>query len=304
MQPTPLITLHAQQLRHIPLRLLVKRDDLNHPYISGNKWRKLKHNLLQARRQNRTHLLTLGGAYSNHLAAVAAAGKEYGFLTTGIVRGERTEPLNPTLSFASNCGMQFLFTSRGSYATSPPAEWTRLAGLDPDRTFFIPEGGSNCLALPGLAELVLELNVQMEQAPYFLCTACGTGGTLAGIAAALPLHCRALGIPVLKADFMEGAVRELLTACGQASPGNWQVVNGYHFGGYAKFKPGLIDFMNGFKREFGIPLDPVYTGKLFCAVFDLAEQGFFPPGANVVLLHSGGLQGLAGFRERFPGLLE
>ena len=283
------------------IRLLVKRDDLLHPYISGNKWRKLKYNLLEASRLGAKKFITFGGAYSNHLAAVAAAGMEFGFSTLGVVRGERVEPLNPTLKYVEACGMELKYVSRANFRKKSNVSILEDLKINFNDCYVLPEGGSNCLALPGVAELVDEIEVQLGGLPSYLCTASGTGGTLTGIVSGLEGRSTALGISVLKGDFLKNDIANLLESCGEPPRNNWQVNTDYHFGGYAKFKPELIDFINNFKKTPGIPLDPIYTGKLFFAVFDLAEKGFFEKNSTVVLVHTGGLQGISGFNERFPG---
>jgi 1-aminocyclopropane-1-carboxylate deaminase/D-cysteine desulfhydrase-like pyridoxal-dependent ACC family enzyme len=298
-QPSPLQALPETH----GIRLLVKRDDLLHPHISGNKWRKLKYNLLEAKRLGRKKLLTFGGAYSNHLAAVAAAGQEFGFSTLGIVRGERALPLNPTLSFVEKCGMELVYMSRANFSNKSHISFLEHLKIKAEDYYILPEGGSNCLALQGAAELVGEIENQLSFVPNYICTACGTGATLAGIVSGLRGRGAALGISVLKGDFLKNEVSNFLQSCGETPCGNWQISTDYHFGGYAKFTPELVGFINDFKQETGIPLDPIYTGKLFYAVFDLMKKGFFEKGATVVLVHTGGLQGVAGFNERFGNLI-
>ncbi len=301
---SPLEEVKSSLFERRQLRLFVKRDDLLHPYISGNKWRKLKHNLLEASRSGATKLVTFGGAYSNHLAAVAAAGFESGISTLGIVRGERVEPLNPTIKYVEECGMQLKYVSRTNFRKKSNISILEDLKINLEGCYILPEGGTNCLALPGCAELTGEIEAQLGRLPDYLCTACGTGGTLAGIIAGLEGRSTALGVSVLKGDFLKNDVANLLASCGEPAHDNWQILTDYHFGGYAKFKPELIDFINHFNKTHGIPLDPVYTGKLFFAVFDLAEKGFFKKNSTVVLVHTGGLQGVAGFNERFGELIE
>lgn len=298
---SPLVELQADTFERQRLRLFVKRDDLLHTWISGNKWRKLKYNLQEARRLQADKLVTSGGAYSNHLAAVAAAGLEFGFKTLGIVRGERTDPLNPTLKFAEQCGMDLRYVSRSNFRKKSGNSLLDELEIALDGCFLLPEGGTNCLALPGVAEMVAEINSQLGFLPDYMAAACGTGGTLAGMVSGLDgLPVNALGISVLKGDFLKAEVAGLLRSCGEHPDNLWQIVTDYHFGGYARFQPELISFINQFYDRYQIPLDPIYTGKLFYAVFDLAEKGFFKEGSTIVLIHSGGLQGIAGFNERFP----
>ncbi len=281
------------------LRLFVKRDDLLHPHVSGNKWRKLKHNLLEAQRLGYTRLVTFGGAYSNHIAAAAAAGRAFGFSTLGVISGEETGTGNPTLNYAKECGMDLIFTSRANMRNLSESGLIQLLEIDAAKAFVLPQGGANCLAFAGCREIVTETVTQLGQLPDFFITACGTGATLAGMASRMPIECEALGIAVLKGGFLAKEVENLLAACGEKPASNLKVLDGFHHGGYAKWTPDLISFINKFKSETGIPLDPIYTGKAFFATFELARQGIFPEGANIVLVHTGGLQGIAGFNERF-----
>ncbi len=298
------------------LRLFVKRDDLLNPHVSGNKWRKLKHNLFEARRQGCTRLVTFGGAYSNHLAAVAAAGREFGFSTVGVVSGEESSAGNPTLGFALQCGMELRFTSRANMRNLSEAELIRFLKIDTEKTIILPQGGANCLALAGCREIVEETTAQLGHQPDFFITACGTGATLAGIATGLENSGKAIGIAVLKGGFLQKEVEKLREQCHhsfvipegnlhpQSTPkGTAIVLDAFHHGGYAKWTPELIHFINDFKEKTGIPLDPIYTGKAFYAAVKLAEQGYFPAGSSVVLVHTGGLQGIAGFNERFGNLI-
>lgn len=178
-------------------------------------------------------------------------------------------------------------------------ELIQQLNIDTEKTFMLPQGGANCLALHGCCEIVKETASQLGHLPDYFITACGTGATLAGIASALDGNCQALGITVLKGGFMQKEVEKLLSVCGATLRSNYKIMDNYHHGGYAKWTPALVDFINGFKEDAGIPLDPVYTGKAFFAAFELAKQGYFPEGASVVLVHTGGLQGIAGFNERF-----
>jgi 1-aminocyclopropane-1-carboxylate deaminase/D-cysteine desulfhydrase-like pyridoxal-dependent ACC family enzyme len=286
--PSPVVDATPEIMADLGLRLLVKRDDLIHPAISGNKWRKLKYNLLEARRQGYERLLTFGGAYSNHLVAVAAAGREFGFSTMGIVRGEKCEPLNPVLRFVEACGMEVFYVSRTKFRQKNRKSMLADLKINLDGVYVLPEGGTNCLALAGCREIIAEL----DTLPNYVCVSCGTGGTMAGIVAALQGTSMALGFSVLKGNFMKNSIRELLTSCGETSHLNWDVIEGYHFGGYAKVKPELLSFMHRFTAETGIPSDPIYTGKMFFAILDLAQNGFFKKGSTILAVHTGGLPSL------------
>ena len=300
---SPIQEIASAPWRERGVRLLVKRDDLLHPDISGNKWRKLKYNLESAREKGCRSLITFGGAYSNHLAAVAATGREFGFTTHGIVRGECVHPLNPTLHFADGCGMKLHFVSRSEYRETEAAGWLTGLGIDPAEGFVIPSGGANELGLRGCAEIVGEVCEQLDLLPDYWITACGTGTTLAGLITGLNGRATALGIAVLKGGFLAAEVRQHLERSGRAHLGNWDVIDGFHAGGYAKFDPALIEFINGFHAGTGIPLDPIYTGKACAAIHQLAEQGYFGCGKTVLFVHTGGLQGIKGFNERFGNLI-
>jgi 1-aminocyclopropane-1-carboxylate deaminase/D-cysteine desulfhydrase-like pyridoxal-dependent ACC family enzyme len=279
------------------VRLLLWRDDLLNPDLPGNKARKLKYNLTAAREQGHTRLLTFGGAYSNHLAAVAAAGRLYGFETVGLVRGEEHTPLNPTLARCVADGMQLHYLDRTTYRqrTEPALLADMQQTYGP--AYVLPEGGTNTLALRGVAELIGELRQHTDFDA--VAVAAGTGGTLAGLALGLaeahyPAHL--LGVAALKGA---GFLQEEITALTQAATGQplatYELHLDYHFGGYAKLPPELRAFIQEFELNFGILLDPIYTSKLLFGVLDLIERGHFAPGSTVVAVHTGGLQAWAGF---------
>ncbi|WP_420806332.1 1-aminocyclopropane-1-carboxylate deaminase/D-cysteine desulfhydrase [Pontibacter korlensis] len=282
-------------LQEQSVTLWVKREDLLHPHISGNKWRKLKYNLQEAKQQGYDTLLTFGGAYSNHIAATAAAGREYGFNTIGIIRGEEHLPLNPTLSFATSCGMQLHYISREKYRLKNEPDFLEELQRQFGKVYLLPEGGTNLLAVKGCTEIVQDIPLEYD----YICCAAGTGGTLAGIVASLEGEKQVLGFPALKGgEFLQQEVEELVIAYGGQSYSNWQLITDYHFGGYAKIKPELIAFMEQFKQQHYIPLEPVYTGKMFYGLFDLIRKGYFKRGSTIVAVHTGGLQGNVGFKER------
>jgi 1-aminocyclopropane-1-carboxylate deaminase len=277
--------IHMDFPEHISVT--IKREDLIHPFVSGNKFRKLKYNLLQAKAENQDTLLTFGGAFSNHIAAVAFAGKEQGFQTIGIIRGEELSAKieeNPTLKFAQENGMQFEFVSREEYRFK-----NEIAFLDQLKKKFgdfymVPEGGTNELAVRGCEEILTA-----QDAPFnYVCCAVGTGGTIAGlINSALP-HQKILGFPALKGDFLTDEIRIF------AQKDNWDLISDYHFGGYGKINVELIEFINTFFEESKIPLDPIYTGKMVYGVLDLIRKNYFPPYSKILLIHTGGLQGIEG----------
>lgn len=302
MQPAlaPLQLISEPFLQERAITLYLKREDLLHPHISGNKWRKLKYNLQEARNQRKNTLLTFGGAYSNHIAAVAAAGQEFDFQTFGFIRGEPHEPLNPTLTFAQNCGMQLHYLNRTTYREKQNLAFQRQLQADYPQAYLLPAGGTNSLAVKGCTEIIADIKVSFD---YIGC-ACGTGGTLAGIIAGLQGRAQVLGFPALKGgQFLAMDVTALLREYNGHPYENWQLQTDYHFGGYAKVKPALIAFIQSFKATHHIQLEPIYNGKMLYGIYDLVQQGFFKSGSTIVAIHTGGLQGLAGFTERFGLLL-
>jgi len=274
--------------------LRIQREDLTDAYIGGNKWRKLKYNLEQAIAHNKSTLLTFGGAWSNHIAATAAAGKRFGFNTIGIIRGEGHEVLNPTLQFARDCGMQLEYVERNTYRNKTSAAFTEELHQRYGDFYLLPEGGSNQLALKGCAEIVTDIGTAFD----VISVASGTGATLAGIVTALNPDQRAIGFAVLKgADFLNRDVGNMLADSDNPSARNWHIEGNYHFGGYAKASAELFAFIRQFYTDFGIELDVVYTGKMFFGLFDLISKGAFDRGTRIVAVHTGGVQGNAGFPE-------
>lgn len=351
-QGSPVQEVNDPELKDSGIRLLIKRDDLIHEHISGNKWRKLKFNLREAAEQNHHTILTLGGAYSNHIAATAFAAQKSGFSSIGVVRGE-DDATNPTLKFAREHGMQLHFVSRGDYR-----EMTRVGayghtpvhpthsigacrgtplqrgasestdGNTPEkrvkekfgRCFIIPEGGANGLGVRGCTEILQEVEEDYD----VVCCAAGTGATLAGLALSMPVRANGrtplLGFPALKGgEFLTDEVERLMdeSRLRQPSTQNFQLITDYHFGGYAKLKPELLEFINGFQERTGIPLDPIYTGKMMYGIYDMIRIGaygdtFTQPthsvgacrgtplrtSTTILAIHTGGLQGWAGMKHR------
>ncbi|WP_080057728.1 1-aminocyclopropane-1-carboxylate deaminase/D-cysteine desulfhydrase [Spirosoma aerolatum] len=274
----------------INIRLLLKRDDLLHPHISGNKWRKLKYNLLAARQQGFDTLLTFGGAYSNHLYATAAAGQAFGFRTIGVVRGDELAqaPRNKTLQACEDYGMTLHFVSRADYRKKQEeAFWADLIAQF-GSCYILPEGGTNELAIQGTAEIIPELIAQLGAIPDYVCCPVGTGGTVAGLALSAPERMQVIGFVVLKAD--SGFAFQIIRVA-ESKPTNLTLLPDYHFGGYARTTPQLIEFIRAFERKTGLLLDQVYTGKMLFGIYDLARRGYFSEGATVVAIHTGGLQG-------------
>jgi 1-aminocyclopropane-1-carboxylate deaminase/D-cysteine desulfhydrase-like pyridoxal-dependent ACC family enzyme len=292
---TPLAEIDDPIIRKSNLKLFVKREDLIHPHISGNKWYKLKYNLIEAEKSGYKKLLTFGGAYSNHIYATASAAKEFGFETIGVIRGEEHIPLNPTLSFAKLCGMKFHYLDRTSYRNKYDEKILNKLKYEFGDFYLIPEGGSNHLAVKGCSEIISGIEISFD----FICTASGTGGTLAGLALGLNSNSKAIGFSVLKGgDFLRDNVKNLLSHFGKENSDNWQIITDYHLGGYAKTNSELNNFCLEFFERHNIEIEPIYTGKMLWGVFDLIKNGFFPVNSTIIVLHSGGLQGLNGLRER------
>ena len=269
------------------ISLFVKREDLIHPLISGNKYRKLKYNLIRAKADGFDTLLTFGGAFSNHIAAVAAAGKEYGFKTIGIIRGEELAlkvSENPTLQFAESHGMTLEFLSRDDYRDKEQESVISALKSKFGNCYLLPEGGTNGLAIKGCEEILTSDDADFD----YICCAVGTGGTIAGIIESAGKNQTVLGFPALKGDFLKGIITSY------TAKENWDLVPGYEFGGYGKLSPALVEFMNEFFDRTSIPLDPIYTAKLMFGVLDLIENGFFPDGSRILAIHTGGRQGIAG----------
>lgn len=282
---TPVQVLHHALFEEQDLQVFIKREDLNHPFVSGNKWWKLKYNLEEAKKLGYSTLLTFGGAHSNHIYATAAAAKEIGFKAIGIIRGEELSVQdNTTLRFAEAQGMDLHFISRSDYRKKSDSDFTKKLIQQFGRVYIIPEGGTNDLAIRGVEEFGVQLKQEIDF--DYLCCAVGTGGTMAGFIKALPDK-KLIGFSSLKGSFIEDEIKKL----GQGDTTNWSVNNDYHFGGYGKYNQELMDFITKTENEFNIPLEQVYTGKMFFGVLDLIENQYFPSGSKIILLHTGGLQG-------------
>ncbi|WP_028978908.1 1-aminocyclopropane-1-carboxylate deaminase/D-cysteine desulfhydrase [Sporocytophaga myxococcoides] len=293
MNPKPFL----QEINH-PLcqeknvRFSIWREDLNHPCISGNKYWKLKYNLERAKELSNKSLLTFGGAHSNHIYAFAAAGKEFGFETVGVIRGDECRELSPTLKFATECGMKIYQVSREQYRKKTEPTFLSELAEKFGSPFIIPEGGSNEYAVKGCAEMIENLKCS----PDFLCSPVGTGGTLAGIIKGMNGRPKILGFSALKGGrFLKNDIENLL---GDEIFTNWEIIDQYHFGGYAKCTAELASFIKEFKRQFNVPLEPIYTGKMVWGILDLISKDFFPENSEIIAIHTGGLQGLKGFEEK------
>ncbi|MEU6949262.1 pyridoxal-phosphate dependent enzyme [Streptomyces sp. NPDC046316] len=284
--PSPLEPVEDERFTRRGLRLLLKRDDLIHPDLPGNKWRKLALNLRAA---DGRPVLTFGGAYSNHLRAMAAAGRLLGFDTIGVVRGQELadRPLNPSLARCAADGMRLVFVDRATYrAKSEPEVLAGLLAQSPTGTYVVPEGGSNALAVEGCAELGREL----RGAADVVAVACGTGGTLAGLAAGLGPGQRVLGVPVLKGGFLGEEIRALQRAAFGGPRGEWSLDERFHDGGYARTTPALDAFAREFEAWHGLAVERLYVAKMLYGLFALAEEGAFAPGTTVAAVITGAPQ--------------
>ncbi|MGW2675257.1 1-aminocyclopropane-1-carboxylate deaminase/D-cysteine desulfhydrase [Streptomyces sp. NPDC001436] len=285
--PSPLTEAADERFAARGVRLLLKRDDLVHPELPGNKWRKLAPNLRAALEKGHERLVTFGGAYSNHLRAAAAAGRLLGLETVGVVRGDELagRPLNDSLARCAADGMRLHFVTRAEYRrkAEPEVRARLLDAAGAADAYVIPEGGSNALALTGCAELGRELRDVCDVAAV----ACGTGGTLAGLAAGLGPGRRALGVPVLAGGFLEAEIRSLQAAAFGGPAGSWSLAEGFDHGGYARVPAALDAFAADFGARHGLPVERIYVAKLLWALTALTEAGAFPPGTTLAAVVTG-----------------
>jgi hypothetical protein len=271
------------------IRIFIKREDLIHPKISGNKFWKLFLNVnqyLESKTENPL-LITFGGAFSNHIASVSAFGKQFNIPSMGIIRGDELEnnwKENPTLSEASNNGMEFFFVSREDYQNKE--KLTKQFSEKYPNALIIPEGGSNEMAVEGVQYMLGNDTKDFD----YLCTAVGTGGTMAGISKFAEEHQKVIGIKVVKDDSLENLVRQW------SGRDNFELIEAGE-NRYGKISDENIRFINWFYNEYEIPLDPIYTGKMMQTIFDLSEKGYFPKGSKILAFHTGGLQGIKGANQ-------
>lgn len=286
--------------KRLPVEVYIKRIDLIHPHISGNKWFKQKYNLIKARKDEFDTLVSFGGAYSNHIHALAAVGKEFGFKTIALIRGEEHLPLNPTLKFVSEQGMEIHYVTRSEYRKKHLPEFEKWIYEKFGSAYIVPEGGTNLLAVKGCSEIPAMIEIDYD----YLCTACGTAGTISGLICGNNGRKKILGFAVLKgAAFLNDNAR-LLTKQYAGKPfSNWSINLDYHFGGYAKINCELVRFIHQFEEMNGVPLDPIYTAKMMYGIYDLAQKNYFEENAIVVALHTGGLQGREGMIQKMKLLL-
>ena len=278
--PIPYQTLQLPQ----PVQLTIKRLDLIHPQISGNKFFKLKYNLLAAQQQGFSQVLTFGGAFSNHIAATAFAAQHFGFQSIGMIRGEElaSQQFNPTLQAAHDLGMQLNFVSRSEYRLRHQVEYLQQLQQQYPQAFIIPEGGSNALAIQGTQEILSPDDLENYDV---ICCAVGTGGTLAGIIESSSEQQHVLGFSALKGDFLKHDIQQW------TDKSNWSLTDAYCCGGYAKITPKLLQFMQQFEQQHHIPLEQVYTAKMMMGLLDLIQYHHFPAHTRILAIHTGGLQG-------------
>ena len=284
------------------IRLYLKRDDLLHPTIAGSKWRKLEPAIQLIQNQQYTGILTYGGPFSNHLQAVAAAGQAYAFPTVGVVRGLAVDLSNPTLSFAQTCGMQLIKVAKQDYDAGPDSNRLRDVAARFPGYLAVPEGGATRLAVQNCRRVAGEIGQQLpagQRIPLTVCVPAGTGCTAAGIIAGLGAAGSTWIFPAVNYGVDEATVEKMLSDFHLPVPPDFCFIRDYTFGGFAVHHPELMAFVRTFRRQTGILLDPIYTAKMMFGIFDLLGKGAFAPGSVVVALHTGGLQGWAGFRERF-----
>ena len=289
----------STQLKHplldqLKVELEVLRLDQVHLTVSGNKFFKLKYNLVEALKQNHRQVLTFGGAYSNHIYATAAAAKLACLQSIGIIRGEVSDEKNPTLRSAKDAGMVLKGISRELYRDKTNPEYLDQLRQELGEFYLIPEGGTNALAIQGTTEILSSSQFNFSH----LVTPIGTGGTFAGLANTILPQQELLGISALKGESIQEEMKQLLQTHGIHPKGSISIWTQYHHGGYAKWTSELIEFIHWFWESFGIPLDPIYTGKMAFACWDLLQKKYFKPGSRVLLIHTGGLQGNLGFTQR------
>lgn len=294
--PSPVTQIQHKLLDNKQVELFIKRDELIHPVIQGNKWRKLKYNILQAEKNQQNTLLSFGGAYSNHLHALAATGKQLKLKTIGIIRGEAPKALNPCLQDLLDWGMQLKFITRKQYKQKNSAHFIQALQQEFGEFYLIPEGGNNSAGKKGCAELLDELDTQYD----VICCEVGSGTMLSSlIEHSNSKTTQFLGFAVMKNPQLDQDIKDSLnlSAIDTGIATNWTINHDYHFGGFAKTSPELNQFIESFKQDYAIQLEPVYSGKMLWGILDLLKQNYFPAGSRILAIHGGGLQGLRGFQK-------
>lgn len=270
------------------LEVTIKREDRIHPNVSGNKFRKLKYNLIRAKKEGHASLLTFGGAFSNHLAAVAAAGQQCGFQTHAIVRGEelKDSPLNPTLAYCKRLGMELHFVSRSLYRHKEKA--LSELSISPSDFYVIPEGGTNALAVEGCREILTKTDTDFDT----IAVAVGTGGTMAGLIQSVADHQQVVGFQVVKDIEIPRRIRTF------ATHNRWTLVPTHDQVGYAKTPKALIDFAVKVADQTGVVLDPLYTAPMVWHLTKKWKENKWSFGNRILIIHTGGYQSIAGVNQR------
>ncbi len=294
--PSELVPLEIPFFANLGISLWIKREDLVHPKWGGNKYRKLKYNLLAFQKGDFETLVTFGGLHSNHIYATAAICNELDIRCIGIIRGEEAIE-SPTITFARSLGMQISYVSRAMYKN--PQACIELLKLD-ETHYIVPEGGTNELAVKGTEEVAKEVYEQLGRWPKAIICPFGTGGTAAGILNGMNGNSELMIFPALKGNWISPAFSNLLP---NNLLSNFQILTDYHFGGYGKFSQVLIDFISEFYEQTNIPLDPLYTGKMVYGFLDWAKKNPPEGGSEFVIIHTGGIQGNLGFNQRFKTAL-
>ncbi len=277
------------------INVFMKRTDLVHPIISGNKWYKMKYNIVEMQNLGLDTLLTFGGAFSNHIHAAAHAGKMFGFKTIGLIRGEEHLPLNSTLQAAVDDGMELHYVDRTTFRKRETEEFLSSIREKFGSVYILPVGGTNKIALKGCAEIIDQIEIDYD----YICSASGSGGTFAGLVTGLKDSKHAIAFPALKGgEFLEEVISDLVSEYTGKSFSNWELNTDYHFGGFAKLTKELIDFTHEFNELNGFELDYIYINKMMFGITDLIKMGVFKSGETIVAIHSGGLQGNEGMKEK------
>lgn len=277
-------TVNEQHIDYLGVSLKIKRLDQIHPQISGNKFFKLKYNFIEAQQRGLKNVLTFGGAFSNHIAATAFAAHQFGFNSVGIIRGDelKNRLLNPTLTKAQTLGMHLHFISRSAYREKDQPNFIAELSKQFPSHYLIPEGGTNELAIKGCKEILTEhdrLNFDV------ICCAVGTGGTLTGLIEASKIYQKIIGFSALKGNFLTAEISK------NTHKRNWLITDEFCFGGYAKSTSSLMQFIIWFEKQYQIPLEHVYTAKMFYGVFKWIEKAKLNANQRILIIHSGGLQG-------------
>lgn len=281
------------------IKVYMKRIDHVHPIISGNKWFKMKYNIAEMMEQGMDTLLTFGGAFSNHIHAAAMAGKIFGFKTIGLIRGEEHLPLNETLQFAVDNGMELHYIDRTTFRERESEGFLKSIKGKFGDVYILPLGGTNNIALKGCAEIVNQIDIEYD----YICSASGSGGTFAGIVAGLNGDKKGIVFPALKGGgFLEEVISNLVFEYSVKHFSNWSLNKDYHFGGFAKLTKELVEFTKDFKKLNSFELDYIYTNKMMFGIAELIKGGYFKSGETIVAIHSGGLQGNFGMLKRVENI--